>query len=122
VIEKPEMFRLLHAERTLSDLFIKHTLSRNIRIEEDIVNQLFNSAEKRLARTLLLLARDGKQDNLKKMVPGLSQEMLAEMIGTTRPRVNVFMNRFRRQGFISYDSYDGGLEVHPSLRKVLQNS
>jgi len=119
VIEKPEMFRQLHAERTLSERFIKHVLSRNIRIEEDMVDQLFNSAEKRLARVLLRLAHLDKNGAAVAEIPILSQQVLAEMIGTTRPRVNVFMNRFKKQGFINYD---GGLEVHQSLRKVLQSS
>jgi CRP/FNR family transcriptional regulator, cyclic AMP receptor protein len=119
VIEKPDMIRMLHAEWTLSERFIKHVLSRNIRIEEDMVDQLFNSAEKRLARALLRLAHLDKNGPAVVEIPILSQQVLAEMVGTTRSRVNMFMNRFKRQGFINYD---GGLEVHLSLRKVLQSS
>jgi CRP/FNR family transcriptional regulator, cyclic AMP receptor protein len=116
VIEKEEMLRLLHAEHSLSDRFINHMLVRNIRIEEDLVDQLFNSSEKRLARTLLLLARYGKEDPPQKVVPKISQEMLAEMIGTTRSRVNFFMNKFRKMGFIEYN---GGLHVNTSLLSVV---
>jgi CRP-like cAMP-binding protein len=116
MIEKDEMVRLLHAEHALSDRFINHMLVRNIRIEEDLVDQLFNSSEKRLARTLLLLARYGKQDKPEKIVPKISQEMLAEMIGTTRSRVNFFMNKFRKMGFIEYN---GGLHVNNSLLSVV---
>jgi|ERR1700693_640740 len=119
VIEKPEMIRLLHAEQALSDRFIKHVLSRSIRFEEDLVDQLFNSAEKRLARTLLLLARYGKQDRPEKMVPGISQEVLAEMIGTTRPRVNYFLNKFRKLGFIEYSGRSTGLQINKSLLSVV---
>ncbi len=116
VIGKNEMMRVLHAEHALSDRFMSHMLSRNIRIEEDLVDQLFNSSEKRLARTLLLLARYGKESPPQKMVPKVSQEMLAEMIGTTRSRVNFFMNKFRKLGFIHYN---GGLQVHNSLLSVV---
>jgi CRP-like cAMP-binding protein len=116
VIGKAEMIRLLHAEHALSDRFINHMLSRNIRIEEDLVDQLFNSSEKRLARTLLLLARYGKQDKPEKIVPKISQEMLAEMIGTTRSRVNFFMNKFRKLGFIKYN---GGMHINNSLLSVV---
>ncbi|HXN24920.1 MAG TPA: Crp/Fnr family transcriptional regulator [Candidatus Dormibacteraeota bacterium] len=116
VIEKPEMIRLLHAEHALSDRFIAHMLSRNTRIEEDLVDQLFNSSEKRLARTLLLLAHYGKQDKPEKIVPKISQEMLAEMIGTTRPRVNFFMNKFRKLGFIEYN---GEMHINSSLLSVV---
>jgi CRP/FNR family transcriptional regulator, cyclic AMP receptor protein len=116
VIEKNEMMRVLHAEHALSDRFMSYILSRNIRIEEDLVDQLFNSSEKRLARTLLLLARYGKQSQPQKMLPKVSQEMLGEMIGTTRARVSFFMNKFRKLGFISYN---GGLEVHNSLLTVV---
>ena len=116
VIEKNEMIRVLHAEHALSDRFISYMLSRNIRIEEDLVDQLFNSSEKRLARTLLLLARYGKEEKPQKMVPKVSQEMLAEMIGTTRSRVNFFMNKFRKLGFIKYN---GGLHVDSSLLSVV---
>jgi CRP/FNR family transcriptional regulator, cyclic AMP receptor protein len=116
VIEKAEMTRALHAEHALSDRFIEHILARNIRIEEDLVDQLFNSSEKRLARTLLLLARYGKEDRPHESVPKVSQELLAEMIGTTRSRVNFFMNKFRKMGFIDYN---GGLKVHTSLLSVV---
>src|SRR5580700_2752717 len=116
VIEKSEMFRLLHAEHGLSDLFIKFMLARNIRIEADLVDQLFNSSEKRLARTLLLLARYGKQDQPHGVLPKMSQETLAEMIGTTRSRVNFFMNKFRKLGFIEYN---GGLQINTSLLSVV---
>jgi CRP/FNR family transcriptional regulator, cyclic AMP receptor protein len=116
VIEKKEMIRVLHAEHAFSDRFISHMLSRNIRIEEDLVDQLFNSSEKRLARTLLLLARYGKEDKPQKLVPKISQEMLAEMVGTTRSRVNFFMNKFRKLGFIKYN---GGLHIDTSLLSVV---
>jgi CRP/FNR family cyclic AMP-dependent transcriptional regulator len=116
VIEKKEMIRILHAEHAFSDRFISYMLSRNIRVEEDLVDQLFNSSEKRLARTLLLLARYGKEDTPQKMVPKVSQEMLAEMIGTTRSRVNLFMNKFKKLGFIKYN---GGLHVNSSLVSVV---
>jgi CRP/FNR family transcriptional regulator, cyclic AMP receptor protein len=116
IIEKNEMVRLLREEHKLSDRFIAYLLCRNIRIEEDLVDQLFNSIEKRLARTLLLLARYGRQDQPQRMVPKVSQEMLAEIIGTTRARVNVFMNKFRKLGFIHYN---GGLQVHNSLLNVI---
>jgi CRP-like cAMP-binding protein len=116
VIEKKEMIRVLHAEHAFSDRFLAYMLTRNIRIEQDLIDQLFNSSEKRLARTLLLLAQYGSQDQPKKMVPGVSQETLAEMIGTTRSRVNFFMNKFKRLGFIRYN---GGLHVDPSLLSVV---
>jgi CRP-like cAMP-binding protein len=116
VIEKKEMMRMLHSERALSDHFMSYVLSRNIRIEEDLVDQLFNSSEKRLARTLLILARYGKETQALKILPNVSQEMLAEMIGTTRPRVNFFMNKFRKLGFIQYN---GGLHVNSSLLSVV---
>ena len=115
-IEKNEMIRVLHTEHAFSDRFVSYMLSRNIRIEEDLMDQLFNSSEKPLARTLLLLARYGKQDRPQKMLPKVSQEMLAEMIGTTRSRVNFFMNKFRKLGFIHYN---GGLQVHNSLLSVV---
>jgi CRP/FNR family transcriptional regulator, cyclic AMP receptor protein len=116
IIEKSEMFKVLHAEHGLSDLFIKFMLARNIRIEADLVDQLFNSSEKRLARTLLLLARYGKQDQPHGVLPKLSQETLAEMVGTTRSRVNFFMNKFKRLGFIKYN---GGLQINTSLLSVV---
>jgi CRP/FNR family transcriptional regulator, cyclic AMP receptor protein len=116
VVPKDEMVRLLHEEPGFSDHFIEYMLSRNIRIEEDLVDQLFNSSEKRLARTLLLLARYGKEDKPQAVLPKLSQEMLAEMIGTTRSRVNLFMNKFRKLGFIEYN---GGLKINTSLLSVV---
>jgi CRP/FNR family transcriptional regulator, cyclic AMP receptor protein len=116
VIEKKEMIRVLHAEHAFSDRFISYMLSRNIRVEEDLVDQLFNSSEKRLARTLLLLARYGKEDKPQKVLPKISQEMLAEMVGTTRSRVNFFMNKFRKLGFIKYN---GGLHIDTSLLSVV---
>src|SRR6202162_3408290 len=116
VIEKQEMMRVLHAEHAFSDRFVAYMLTRNIRIEQDLIDQLFNSSEKRLARTLLLLARYGKQDEPQKMLPKVSQEMLAEMIGTTRSRVNFFMNKFRKLGFIKYN---GGLHINTSLLSVV---
>jgi CRP/FNR family transcriptional regulator, cyclic AMP receptor protein len=115
-IEKNEMMRVLHKEHALSDLFISHMLTRNIRIEEDLVDQLFNSSEKRLARALLLLARYGKEEHPQGMLAEVSQEMLAEMIGTTRPRVNFFMNKFRKLGFIKYN---GGLHINSALLSVV---
>jgi CRP/FNR family cyclic AMP-dependent transcriptional regulator len=116
VIDKNEMFKVLHEQHDLSDRFITFMLARNIRIEEDLVDQLFNSSEKRLARTLLLLARYGNEDKLHGVLPNVSQEMLAEMIGTTRPRVNFFMNKFRKLGFIKYN---GGLQINTSLLSVV---
>lgn len=116
VIEKSEMFKVLHEQHDLSDRFISFMLARNIRIEEDLVDQLFNSSEKRLARTLLLLARYGKEDQPHGLLPKISQETLAEMIGTTRSRVNFFMNKFRKLGFIKYN---GGIEINTSLLSVV---
>jgi CRP-like cAMP-binding protein len=116
VIEKREMFKVLHAEHALSDRFIRFMLARNIRIEADLTDQLFNSSEKRLARTLLLLARYGKEDQPHGVLPKMSQETLAEMIGTTRSRVNFFMNKFRKLGFIKYN---GGLQINTSLLNVV---
>jgi CRP/FNR family cyclic AMP-dependent transcriptional regulator len=116
VIEKNAMFKVLHEEHSLSDLFIRFMLTRNIRIEEDLVDQLFNSSEKRLARTLLLLARYGKENQPHGVLPKMSHETLAEMIGTTRPRVNFFMNKFRKLGFIEYN---GGLQINTSLLSVV---
>src|SRR4029077_7526221 len=103
VIEKDEMIRVLHAEHELADRFITHMLARNIRVEADLIDQLFHSTEKRLARTLLLLARYGKKDQPEQVLQKVSQEMLAEIIGTTRSRVNLFMNKFRKLGFIEYN-------------------
>ena len=116
VIDKDEMIRVLHTEHEFSDRFITHMLSRNIRVEEDLIDQLFNSTEKRLARALLLLARYGKKDEPQKILPRVSQETLAEMIGTTRSRVNLFMNKFKKLGFI--DNTDG-LEINSSLLSVV---
>jgi CRP-like cAMP-binding protein len=116
VIEKQEMLKVLHQEHDVSDRFISFMLARNIRIEEDLIDQLFNSSEKRLARTLLLLARYGKEDQPHGLLPKVSQEMLAEMVGTTRSRVNFFMNKFRKLGFIRYN---GGLQINTSLLSVV---
>ena len=116
IIEKNEMIRVLHGEHQFSDRFIAYMLARNARVEEDVIDHLFNSSEKRLARTLLLLARYGKQDSPQKVIPKVSQEMLAEMIGTTRSRVNFFMNKFRKLGFIQYD---GEIHVNDSLLGVV---
>jgi CRP-like cAMP-binding protein len=110
------MIRVLHAEHAFSDRFVSYMLSRNIRIEEDLIDQLFNSSEKRLARTLLLLARYGKEDQPQGLLPKVSQETLAEMVGTTRSRVNFFMNKFRQLGFIHYN---GGIKVHKSLLSIV---
>jgi CRP-like cAMP-binding protein len=107
---------VLHAENAFSDRFITYMLGRNARIEEDLIDQLFNSSEKRLARTLLLLARYGKPDRPQRLLPKVSQEVLAEMIGTTRSRVNFFMNKFRKMGFIEYH---GGLQINASLLSVV---
>ena len=116
VIGKEQMTRLLHNQPDLSNLFIAYMLARNIRIEEDLVDQLFNSSEKRLARILLLLARYGKHENAQRVIPKVSQEVLAEMVGTTRSRVNFFMNKFRKLGFIEYN---GELRIHDSLMSVV---
>jgi CRP-like cAMP-binding protein len=116
VVEKPHMMQMLHKEPALSDRFRVHMLARNIRIEEDLVDQLFNSSEKRLARALLLMARYGQEDKPQHVVHQLSQETLAEMVGTTRSRVNFFMNKFRDLGFIEYN---GGLKVNSSLLSVV---
>jgi CRP/FNR family cyclic AMP-dependent transcriptional regulator len=116
VIEKNEIIRVLHEEHEFSDRFIVHTLARNARVEEDLIDQLFNSSEKRLARTLLLLACYGTQGQPQKVIPKVSQEMLAEMIGTTRARVNFFMNKFRKLGFIQYN---GEIHVNKSLLSVV---
>jgi CRP/FNR family transcriptional regulator, cyclic AMP receptor protein len=116
VVQKRAMVKLLHSQHAFSDRFIAHMLARNIRIEEDLVDHLFNSSEKRLARTLLLLARYGKQNVPQRTLPKLSQEVLAEMIGTTRSRVNFFMNKFRKLGFIEYN---GGLKINSSLVSVV---
>jgi CRP-like cAMP-binding protein len=116
LIAKTEMFKVLHEQHDLSDRFIHFMLSRNIRIEEDLVDQLFNSSEKRLARTLLLLARYGKDDQPHAVLHDISQETLAEMIGTTRSRVNFFMNKFKKLGFIKYN---GGIQINTSLLSIV---
>lgn len=119
-IEKKAMMQALHRERTLSDMFVAYLLARNVRYEEDLVDQLFNSSEKRLARVLVMLAHFGKEGVPETVVPKVSQETLAEMVGTTRSRVSFFMNRFRKMGFIDYSgSEDGGLQVHGSLLNVV---
>jgi len=115
-IEQREMIRVLHEEHEFSDRFVAHMLKRNIRIEEDLTDQLFNSTEKRLARALLLIARYGNEEKPETIVAKVSQETLAEMIGTTRSRVSVFMNKFRKLGFIKYN---GGLQVNGSLLRVI---
>jgi CRP-like cAMP-binding protein len=116
IIGKDEMIRALHAEQELSDRFIKYMLARNIRVEADLIDQLFNSTEKRLARTLLLLARYGGEDQPERVLQKVSQETLAEMIGTTRSRVNLFMNKFRKLGFIEYN---GEIKINKSLLTVV---
>lgn len=115
-VDRPEMVRQLHTRPAFADLFLTHMLTRNIRIEEDLIDQLFNSTEKRLARTLLLLARFGEPDVDHRALPKVSQELLAEMVGTTRSRINFFMNKFRRLGFIEYN---GALKIHNSLLTVV---
>ena len=115
-IGRNEMIRVLHKERAISETFVSYLLARNQRIQEDLVDQLFNSSEKRLARALLLLARFGKGKKSKTVIPKISQQALAEMIGTTRSRVNFFLNRFRKRGFIDYN---GELQVHNSLLSVV---
>jgi CRP-like cAMP-binding protein len=115
-VKKEAMIRMLRTEPTLSELFTSYLLSRNVRVEEDLVDQLFNSSEKRLARLLLLLGRFGREGEHEPVVPRISQETLAEMIGTTRSRVSFFMNKFRRLGFVDYN---GGLRVHSSLLSVV---
>jgi len=115
-IPRRDMVRMLHEHPAFSDRFLSHMLTRNIRIEEDLVDQLFNSSEKRLARTLLLLARYGKEDTTQRVLPKLSQETLAEMVGTTRSRVNFFMNKFRKLGLIEYN---GGLKVNSALLSIV---
>jgi CRP/FNR family transcriptional regulator, cyclic AMP receptor protein len=115
-VNKKAMIEALHREHAFSDMFVAYLLARNVRYEEELVDQLFNSSEKRLARVLLLLAHFGKEGNPETVIPKISQEMLAEMIGTTRSRVSFFMNRFRKLGFIHYN---GGLQVHSSLLNVV---
>jgi len=116
VIDKSELLRVLHAEHELSDYFIAYMLSHNIRVEEDLIDQLFNSSEKRLARTLLLLARYGKQEQPDRILAKVSQGTMAKMIGTTRSRVNFFMNKFRKLGFIEYN---GKIKINKSLLTVV---
>jgi CRP/FNR family cyclic AMP-dependent transcriptional regulator len=116
VVERQEMVRQLHATPAFADRFLTHMLTRNIRIEEDLIDQLFNSSEKRLARTLLLLARYGEPESSHRVLPRVSQATLAEMVGTTRSRVNFFMNKFRKLGFIEYN---GQLKVHHALLSVV---
>ncbi len=118
LIDMDKMVRLLHRQHDMSDRFIAHMLSRHIRTEEDLIDQLVNSSEKRLARTLLLLARYGEQDNPEHVVPRISQETLAEMVGTTRPRVNFFLNKFKRLGFIEYKG-ERPLKINSSLLSVV---
>jgi CRP-like cAMP-binding protein len=118
LIGKAAMVELLHNQHAMSDRFISHLLSRNTRIEEDLIDQLLNSSEKRLARALLLLARYGKQDRPVRVVPKISQETLADMVGTTRSRVNLFLNKFKRLGFIEYDS-ERPLKINSSLLSVV---
>ena len=118
VIDKKHMFEMLHTRPKLNEQFLAHMLKRNIRIEEDLIDHLFNSVEKRLARTLLLLARYGTEDGSpQRVVPRLSQEALAEIVGTTRSRVNFFMNKFRKLGFIEYNN--GGIKIKPTLLSVV---
>ena len=119
-IEKKAMMSALHREHAFSDMFVAYLLARNVRYEEDLVDQLFNSSEKRLARVLLMLAHFGKEGVPETVVPKISQETLAEMVGTTRSRVSFFMNRFRKLGFIHYaGGVEGGLQVHSSLLNVV---
>ncbi len=118
-LRKKAMVRLLHTDPTFSELFTAHLLSRNIRFEEDLVDQLFNSSEKRLARILLLLAHFGKEGKLEPVIPKISQETLSGMIGTTRSRVSHFMNKFRQLGFIDYSGYNGAMLVHSSLLNIV---
>jgi CRP/FNR family transcriptional regulator, cyclic AMP receptor protein len=120
VIEKKQMIKVLHDQHALSDRFISHMLSRNVRIEQDLIDQLFNSSEKRLARALLLLARYGKQVKPRQVVAKISQETLSEMVGTTRSRVNFFMNKFKKLGFIEYSGdLEAGVQINSSLLSVV---
>ena len=120
VISKKQMTKVLHDQNGMSDRFIEHMLSRNVRIEQDLIDQLFNSSEKRLARALLLLARYGKQTKPRQVVAKISQETLSEMVGTTRSRVNFFMNKFKKLGFIEYDAdLDAGIQINSSLLSVV---
>ncbi|HEY2908512.1 MAG TPA: Crp/Fnr family transcriptional regulator [Vicinamibacterales bacterium] len=122
VIEKRQMIKVLHDQHALSDRFISHMLSRNVRIEQDLIDQLFNSSEKRLARALLLLARYGKQVKPRQVVAKISQETLSEMVGTTRSRVNFFMNKFKKLGFIEYSGdLEAGVQINSSLLSVVRH-
>ena len=116
-VEKPIMARMLHEEQGFAEMFVTHLLSRNIRYEADLVDQLFNSGEKRLARILLLLSHFGKESTTETVVPGINQEILAQMVGTTRSRINFFMNKFRKLGFIDYNIRE--MTVHSGLRSVI---
>ena len=116
VIEKNELMRVLHEQRALSDVFISYVVAKHIRVEEDLIDQLFNSSEKRLARALLLLARYGQQNAPQRVLPKISQEVLAEMVGTTRSRVNFFMNKFRKLGFVDYN---GEIQIKSALLSVV---
>ena len=118
-IAKPLMARMLHEKHEISELFVMHLLSRNIRFEGDLVDQLFNSSEKRLARILLLLAHFGKESRAETVHPRINQENLAQMVGTTRSRVSHFMNKFKKLGFVDYDSASGGLTVHSGLLSMV---
>jgi CRP/FNR family cyclic AMP-dependent transcriptional regulator len=121
-IDRSAMTRVFHNEPGFSELFLSHLVTRNVRTQEDLVNQLFNSAEKRLARTLLLLAYSRREDNPVPIIPKISQRTLAEMVGTTRSRVSFFMNRFKKRGLITYNKCDAGLHVHRSLLNVVLTS
>ena len=118
-IEKPRMARMLHEQHDISELFVTHLLSRNIRYEEDLVDQLFNSSEKRLARILLLLAHFGKEGRSESVLPRVNQENLAQMVGTTRSRVSHFMNKFKKLGFVDYEGSSSGSKVHSGLLSVI---
>ena len=119
-VEKQQMLRMLHNQPLLADRFISHMLTRNIRIEEDLIDHLFNSSEKRLARALLLLSRYGREEASRRALPKLSQETLAEMVGTTRSRVNFFMNKFKKLGYIEYGRHpDGAIQINSSLLSVV---
>ena len=118
-LEKPSIVRVLHEQPRFSEMFLAYVLARNARVEEDLVDQLFNSSEKRLARVLLLLANFGKEGKPEPIVAKISQETLAEMVGTTRSRVNVFMNKFRKLGFIEYSGGRKGLKINSSLMTVV---
>jgi CRP/FNR family cyclic AMP-dependent transcriptional regulator len=118
-IEKALMSRMIHEQHNISELFVAHLLSRSLRYEEDLIDQLFNSSEKRLARSLLLLANFGKEGRSEKVLPRVNQEHLAQMVGTTRSRVSHFMNKFKKLGFVDYDGASGGLTVHSGLLSVV---